>query len=164
MYKMKDIDLAYFDSAKTRFVTTVELDCTPERLFDIFEDADSWPIWVNSIQRVEWTSPKPYDIGTTRTVYMSGNLEAYEEFIAWERGKRMAFKFVGASKDNIEVFGEDYIVEDLGNGRCRLTWIVVMEPKGLGKYFIRLGKPLMAKMFAGIMQKGLPKYIAENPA
>lgn len=164
MFPMKDIDLAYFDTAKTRFETVVELNCTPERLFDIFEDAESWPEWVNSIQRVEWTSPEPYDIGTTRTVYMSGNMVGYEEFIAWNRGTRMAFKFVGSNKNNIEVFGEDYIVEDLGNGRCKLKWIVVMEPKGIGKFFMGLGKPLMGKMFAAIMQKSLPKYISNNPA
>lgn len=163
MFPMKDIDLAYFDTADLRFETTVELNCTPERLFDIFEDAESWPIWVGSITHVEWTSPKPYDIGTTRTVTMQGGLEGYEEFIAWERGSRMAFKFVGANKDNIEVFGEDYIVKDLGNGRCELTWVVVMEPKGLGKFFMKLGKPIMGKMFANIMQKSLPKYIADNP-
>ena len=163
MYTMKDIDLAYFDTADLRFETKVELDCTPARLFDIFEDAESWPQWVGSILRVEWTSPKPFGVGTTRTVYMKGNLEGYEEFIAWERGVRMAFKFVGANKNNIEVFGEDYVVKDLGDGRCHLTWIVVMEPKGLGKYFMKLGKPLMARMFAGIMQKDLPKYIAANP-
>ena len=34
---------------------------------------------------MEWTSPKPFGLGTTRTVTMSGDLAGYEEFIAWER-------------------------------------------------------------------------------
>lgn len=164
MYEMKKIDMDYFDTAKLRFEIHSDLECTPDRLFDIFEDADSWPVWVDSILNVEWTSPKPFGLGTTRTVSMKGDMEGYEEFIAWERGSRMAFQFVGSNKNNIDVFGEDYTVKDLGNGRCHLTWVVVMEPKGAGKFFLRLGKPLMNKMFSNIMQKGLPKYIADNPA
>ena len=164
MHMMKEIDLAYFDTAKTRFQSTVELNCTPDRLFEIFEDGDSWPIWVGSIQRVEWTSPQPVDVGTTRTVFMQGDLEGYEEFIAWERGKRMAFRFTHSNKDAMDAFGEDYIVEDLGDGRCKLTWTVVMEPRGISKFFIAIGKPLMARMFRNIMAKDLPKYIRANPA
>ena len=33
------------------------------------------------IQKVEWTSPKPYGVGTTRSVHMMGDMVGYEEFI-----------------------------------------------------------------------------------
>ena len=46
---------------------------------------------------------------------MHGGLEGYEEFIAWDRGDHMAFKFVRSNKDKMQAFGTDYKVEDLGN-------------------------------------------------
>ena len=46
---------------------------------------------------------------------MRGGIVGYEEFIAWEPGRRMAFRFNEASMDTIKRFAEDYLkpfVED----------------------------------------------------
>ena len=51
---------------------------------------------------------------------MHGGLEGYEEFIAWDRGDHMAFKFVRSNKDKMQAFGTDYKVEDLGNTAVHL--------------------------------------------
>ncbi|MFQ3322634.1 MAG: hypothetical protein ACI90U_000446 [Pseudomonadales bacterium] len=82
MYPMLDINDAFFIKAKFRFIAKMELNWNPERLFEIFEDKQAWPVWAGPIQKVEWTSPKPFGIGTTRTVFMQGSLEGYEKFIA----------------------------------------------------------------------------------
>ena len=54
------------------------------------------------IDRVDWTSPRPFGVGTTRTVtFQGGGMEVYETFIAWDPGKHMAFTFdqsIGKSK------------------------------------------------------------------
>lgn len=79
------------------------------------------------ITAVEWTSGFPIEVGSTRTVHMRGGLVGYEEFIAYEHGVRMAFRFNEASKDGIQAFAEDYQVTDLGGGRCRVEWTMVMK-------------------------------------
>ena len=116
-----------FAAASKRYSTTVDLDCTPDQLFDVFEDADAWPQWVPPIQHVEWTSPMPPRVGTTRTVQMAGGVEITERFTAWERGRHMQFVFQTFSRPGLDGFGEDYRVTDLGNGRCRLRWTMAME-------------------------------------
>jgi hypothetical protein len=163
MYPMQDIDDTFFANAKFCFTAKVELNCSPQQLFEIFEDAHAWTIWAGPIQKVEWTSPKPFGIGTTRTVFMQGGLEGYEEFTAWDRGKHMAFKFVGSNKDNMHAFGEDYKVEDLGNNRCALIWIMALEPKGFSRVMLGLIKPIMAKLVQR-MANQLAKYVNNNPA
>ena len=130
------VNLDWFDQAKYVFVAEEVIDATPSQIFDCFEDAHAWTVWAGAITKVEWTSPKPFGVGTTRTVYMMGGLTGYETFIAWERGKRMAFCFTDASKPNVESFAEDYLVEDLGNGQCKVTWRMAMQPKGLGAAFM----------------------------
>ena len=123
-------DVTFFDTAQVKNVYSAELPVSPAVLFDIFEDPASWPKWAPGIGKVVWTSPKPYDVGTTRTVIFWGGMEVYEDFVKWERGKEMAFLFSGTTQEVFGRFGEHYRVEDLGGDRCRLTWTVCYEPVG----------------------------------
>lgn len=161
MYQLESIDTDFIHNTRFSFTARVELDCTPDRLFDIFEDADSWPAWVGSIQNVEWTSPKPFAVGTTRTVSLSGNMQGYEEFIEWERGVRMAFRFARSNKNSLTAFGEDYQVTDLGNGRCKLEWTIALAPRGISVVFMTLFKPIMGWYFQRELNK-LVKYAASH--
>jgi uncharacterized protein YndB with AHSA1/START domain len=97
------VGLDFIDRAPFRFVSTVDLAISPEQLFEVLADAESWPHWATVITNVEWTSPKPdispslrspqRGVGTTRTVSMRGAIVGDEEFIAWEPFSRMAFRF-----------------------------------------------------------------------
>lgn len=143
-FECKSVGMEFFESAPFVFTAQEEIAATPEQVFDAFEDAHSWTVWAAPIQNVEWTSPKPFGLGTTRTVSMSGGLVGWETFIAWERGQRMAFCFTHISQDNVESFAEDYEVEDLGNGRCRVTWRMAMAPKGSSRLVMKMIRPVMA--------------------
>lgn len=161
MNPLDDIDVATIRQTRFSFSASVELDCTPEQLFEVFEDPHSWTVWAGAIQKVEWTSPKPFGVGTTRTVTMVGGMIGVEEFIAWDRGKHMAFKFTESNSKLITAFGEDYIVTDLGDGRCQLQWTMAMVPKGVSKVFLTGTKPLMG-WFMQKLANNLAKYIAET--
>ena len=78
------VDLSFVDDAPFRFVSTVALAITPEQLFEVLGDAESWPHWATVITNVTWTSPEPRGVGTTRTVDMRGGITGPEEFLAWE--------------------------------------------------------------------------------
>jgi hypothetical protein len=151
------VDMRFFATAQIRFTNSIEINATPERIFAVFEDAESWPVWAPAIKKVTWTSPKPFGLGTTRTVEMQGGIAGYEEFIAWEPGKRMAFRFNEASMPGIDAFGEDYIVETTANG-CRVTWTVAMSPVGFNRFVMPLNKPIMKLVF-GWFLKNLKKYV-----
>jgi hypothetical protein len=129
-YECEKIDLDFFDSAPVRIESAVELPCTPEELFRCFEDADAWSKWVGVIENVEWTSPGPFRVGTTRSVEMTGGMVAYEEFLAWDAPRHMAFRFNQFTRNFLQAFGENYEIEDIGNGSCRLVWTVAIDPRG----------------------------------
>ncbi len=143
MHECRKVDMSFFYTAPACYRATVEVEAAPEEIFDSFENADDWPVWALPITKVEWTSAKPFGIGTTRTVTMIGNMVGEEEFIAWERGSHMAFCFVRASSPMIEAFGEDYQVVDLGGGRSSVTWTMAMETGGIGRITTPLSAPLM---------------------
>lgn len=117
-----------FAAAPHRATATVDLDCPPDALFDVFEDADAWPVWVPPIESVEWTTPLPPHEGAERVVRMAGGIEVTERFTAWERGRHMQFVFTTFPRRGLAGFGEDYRVADLGSGRCRLRWTMALVP------------------------------------
>lgn len=158
MYDCKRVTPDFFETAPRLFTAETEIEATPDRIFDVFEDAHAWTVWAGPIQNVEWTSPKPFGVGTTRTVTMMGNMVGEEVFIAWERGKRMAFCFTRASTSTIGAFAEDYQVEDLGDGKVRVRWVMAMEPKGPSRLTLALFGPVMSWALRGMLGN-FKKYV-----
>jgi carbon monoxide dehydrogenase subunit G len=155
------VDLDFIDTAPYRFVSTIDLTITPEQLFDVLSDAQSWPQWAGVITKVEWTSPPPFGVGTTRTVHMRGFITGHEEFLTWEPFTHMAFRFNTASTDAIAAFAEDYRVRETAQG-CHLTWVMAMKPRGLAAGIgMTIGRPVMSWLFQRYLHN-LRRYTENN--
>lgn len=142
-YPCERVDLDFIENAPFRYVSTVNLTITPEQLFDVLGDAEAWPHWATVITNVEWTSPEPRGIGTTRTVSMRGQIVGDEEFIAWEPNSHMAFRFNQSTSNAISAFAEDYCVVETADG-CHLTWVMAMKPAGIAaRVGMTMGRPIM---------------------
>lgn len=124
------VGLDFFETAPTLHKASEVIAATPEQVFAAFLDAEAWTRWAMPITGVEWTSPFPLEVGSTRTVYLRGDLTGYEEFIAYDHGTRMAFRFNEVSKEGLKAFAEDYRVTDLGDGTCRVDWTMAMKSGG----------------------------------
>jgi len=147
MHACERVGLEFIDSAPFRFVSTVELAITPEQVFEVLSDAESWPQWATAITKVTWTSAEPFGVGTTRTVDMRGGIVGDEEFLAWEPYSHMAFRFNDASTGSIAAFAEDYRVVSTPGG-CHLTWVMAMKPNGMAaRLGMTVGRPAMARVF-----------------
>lgn len=124
-------DDAFYDAAPVRYRYTQDLRISPTELFEVFEDPASWPWWAPGIGHVAWTSPRPFGVGTTRTVTFWGGIQVFEVFQTWEPPRAMAFHLVGHTQQELwSQFGERYRVTDLGGGWSRLEWTVAYVPAG----------------------------------
>lgn len=85
-YPYREESADFVERAPVRFTVEREIPVTPQRLFEIFEDAEAWTKWAG-LAFVNWTSPKPYGPGTTRTVGL-GPIEVDEKFIEFVPGER----------------------------------------------------------------------------
>lgn len=160
-YQCELVDLDFIARAPFRFVSTVDLAITPEQLFEVLSDAESWPHWATVITDVEWTSPEPRGVGTTRTVTMRGHIAGDEEFIAWEPFSHMAFRFNQSSSNAIAAFAEDYRVVETADG-CHLTWVMAMKPAGItSRIGMELGRPVMGWLFQRFLHN-LDRYAKER--
>lgn len=119
-------------------------------------DPVAWTEWL-PITKVTWTSPKPFGVGTTRTVEIKDNI-VDETFLIWEEGSRMAFRF-DRSGFPVTAGVEDYHVVDAPGGSemlysCRMS---PTFPKGfMLNQQMRFG-------FRFMLPK-LEKLIAKDPA
>ncbi|MCB9666422.1 MAG: SRPBCC family protein [Alphaproteobacteria bacterium] len=151
------------ERAPVVFPHTVELGCSAEELFAVFEDPESWPRWAPGIGKVEWTSPTPYGPGTTRTVTFWGGTQVFEVFHTFDPPHRMGFHFVGTTEEIWRSFSERYEVESTGPDSCRLTWTVAYEPIGRFGFLHPVLKPLMRFALGSYMTK-LRAYVKAHTA
>jgi len=155
------VELDFLDGAAWRFENIVELDAPSAEVFDVFADGESWPKWFEAVQRVVWTSPEPKGVGTTRTVSLwvaPLKVTVHERFLVWDPGRRFTFRFEGVSLPLFDAGVEDYWLEDLSEGRCRLTYTVCVEPTPA----VRLLGPITGRLFARMLRsgaQGLQSYV-----
>ncbi len=97
-----------------------------DAVFRALEDGPAWKEWLGI--DVEWTSPKPFGVGTTRTVRGNGQ-QIDETFLVWEPGQRMAFRFDRATPP-LRAFAEDYVITSTGENSCELAWSYALEWAG----------------------------------
>jgi len=142
MFPCERVDVSFIENAPFRFRNSVDLAITPEQLFEVLADAESWPHWASVITKVTWTSPEPRGVGTTRIVEMRGGIVGAEEFLAWEPFTHMAFRFNECSTRSVAAFAEDYRVEVIPGG-CRLTWTMAQKPAGPARLAMPLVGPLL---------------------
>ncbi len=146
MFPCERVSVSFIQTAPYRFSNSVDLAITPEQLFEVLADAESWPHWANVITNVTWTSPEPRGVGTTRIVDMRGGIVGDEEFLVWEPFSRMAFRFNECSTKAVAAFAEDYRVEVIPSG-CRMTWTLAQKPVGPAKVVMFLVAPLLNVAF-----------------
>lgn len=156
------VDLDYFRDAPFCFDAVERVQASPERIFEVWLDGPSWTTWVFAITGVEWTSPFPLDVGSTRTVTMLGGLEGHEEFIAWDPPRRMAFRFNSTNKPVADAFAEDYRVTDLGGGYSEIHWRMAMTPSGPGASSLKILKPVMAVFLRDTLRR-FRRYVESDP-
>src|SRR3954468_24891884 len=141
-YDCEPVTDDFIDTAPARYVNAVVVDASPAEIWTALEEAAAWPRWATPIKKVEWTSPAPFGVGTTRTVTMVGRMIVDEEFIAWEPGTRMAFRFNTASMNGVSAFAERYPLEPVTPSSTRVTWTMAMAPRGASKVIVSLTKPM----------------------
>ena len=128
----REVGAEFLESAPITGSTRQAIPASASATFASLEDPDAWPMWLDAIKTVTWTSPKPFGVGTTRDIAMKGGIVS-ERFYAWEPGKRMAFHFTSGQVPVFVAFAEDYEVIPKGADSCELVWQWGIEMAGAAK-------------------------------
>jgi ribosome-associated toxin RatA of RatAB toxin-antitoxin module len=130
MYPLEPAGEDLLRRAQAHSVAEREIPVSAEQLFALFEEGSTWCKFFPVIRKIEWTSPKPFGEGTTRTVTVVGGVRLEEVFWTWKPGSRMGFAISAASNRALKGLVELYEVSPLDDQRCKLRWEMGMELNG----------------------------------
>ena len=161
-HDLEPVDEAFFRTAPHVYSFVQELPVTPERVWESLVSDHSVADWTPLLHSIEWTSPRPLGVGSTRTVVLPGKaLTIHEYFFLWEEGRRFSFYGVDASLPLFSRFAEDYVVEPSGTG-TRFTWTFALDGTGMSRPLLSVLSPANRLNFR-TMAHGAKGYFAKNP-
>jgi hypothetical protein len=136
-FKNAPVDESFFDAAPVTLSDTFAIERPAAEVWaELTADGTLW--WCRILDDVTWTSPRPFGVGTTRTVKSLKGANTIEEyFFRWEEGRRKSFYVVESSGPLFKCFAEDYLVEPVSDSACRFTWTIAYEPR----LSMRFGRP-----------------------
>ena len=146
-FKAQPVDETFFDDAPLRLAADFDIPRTAAQIWtDLTNDN---PLrWCRILTRIEWTSPRPFGVGTTRTVRSLGGSTLFnEQFFRWEEGRRQSFHVVEANSPMFRRFAEDYLVEPTGEISCRFSWVIAIEPQPAIRIANPVNSALLGTMF-----------------
>lgn len=146
-FSIKEADFSYIQNAPYHYKYSAEIPASADRVFELFEDGNAWPLWFKGVKRIDWTSDTPFGVGTTRNVHLENGFKASEYFYAWKPGREFGFYFTKTNIPSLKRFAELYELTPIDENRCLFTLHVGLEPILPIKLFGPIGKKLFADMF-----------------
>ncbi|MEZ0374577.1 MAG: SRPBCC family protein [Candidatus Sericytochromatia bacterium] len=149
--------LEYTVTAPYKVDNQLLIEASPETVFKVLIESD-WREWFVDFKSVEWTSPRPYQVGSTRTV-TTGMLAVKERFLAWDPGRRLSFSIDAVNWPLLEGMMEDMQLEPVDNGRAtRFHWRVFYTPGPLMAAVHPIAGAIFGNTFTQSLQN-LKKFI-----
>jgi hypothetical protein len=146
-FKNEPVDELFLDSAPGRLEDTFVIQRPAADVWaELTQDNTLW--WCRIIDDVTWTSPRPFGVGTTRTVKtLKGANVIREHYFRWDEGRRKSFYVVEGSAPLFKRFAEDYLVEPTSESSCTFTWRIAYEAPPAMKPGRALNDRLLGTLF-----------------
>lgn len=153
-------DLSFLERAPHRIVNEGVMPVSAQRLFEVLADAPGWPQWFVDMVAAEWTSPAPRGVGSTRTVKLT-TMAVEETILAFDAGKRFAFRLDRVGLPLVRAMVEDYAIESLGPTSSKLRWVAAYEPTPLMTLVHPVARVIFGSQFRRTVEK-LSKHLASG--
>jgi len=134
----------------------------PERVFDVLIGEREMHEWLEPLVEVRWTNGSR-GVGATREVVLdmlrTGDrdsltvLAVKERFVAWERGKRLAFVVESLTLPLARRMIEDMQLERLDPNKTRLRYTVHFEPTLAIRAVLPIARIFFGKMFRDAVRR-----------
>jgi hypothetical protein len=160
-HSLDPADADFFGSAPHVFTYQKRFAAPPATVWEQLTSDDSIAAWGPLTKDVNWTTPRPFGVGTTREVVAAGGAVMRERFFIWNEGSRHAFWAYESSLPFFTRFAEDYVVEPDGDATL-FTWTLAMEPKGALTLPLKFLAPAVKAAFGRIPSDG-QRYWAKHP-
>jgi hypothetical protein len=159
-YPLESADADFFKSAPHVFTYQKRFAASPAQVWDQLTSDASITAWGPATKEVNWTSPRPFGVGTTREVVALGGATMRERFFRWDEGSGHSFAATESNLPLFKRFAEDYIVEADGADSL-FTWVLAIEPKDALSLPVKVLAPVIKAAFGRIPADG-QRFWAKN--
>ncbi|OBK27696.1 hypothetical protein A5634_22270 [Mycobacterium asiaticum] len=145
MFACDAVDLDYVDIAPTRLQFTA---CIGRPTGEVFaalaHDPANWGEFFPGFDRTgHYQTPAPYGVGSRRVARFTG-IKFEETILAWDEGKRWAFRVDSTQAPLFRAAVEDYHFETKGNNTTLLRWTFAYQPR----FAFKLVGPVLPRALA----------------
>ncbi|KAF0844782.1 SRPBCC family protein [Nocardia caishijiensis] len=154
-FTLAESDDRFLATAARRHVHVVDVPTASEHVWAALTADDALVSWANAVTDVRWHSPRPFGVGTVRTVTLARGVALTERFFRWDEGRRMTFTVDSASIPGLRRFAEDIVVEPAG-ADTRVTWTFALEGEPALRPILWAGAPVNA-LVTGSIARGLTR-------
>ena len=160
LYPLKTVGPEALTSARYTSTHSVDLPLSPEQVFKLWAEADTWPQWLPGMKGFPWDEPEgPREEGMGRSVYLADGTVMHEIFHTWDPPREMAFSIDAASNPLFSAFAERWVLTPTPGG-CRLDWTLAYTPERFLRWLhpwvrpmVNLGLKAALKRFANFCQR-----------
>jgi Polyketide cyclase / dehydrase and lipid transport len=91
-YPLESSDAGLFTSAPHVYRYETRYAAPPERVWESLASNASLSAWGSSVKELNWLSPRPFGVGTTREVVLApGLVRVHERYFRWDEGRGYSF-------------------------------------------------------------------------
>jgi Polyketide cyclase / dehydrase and lipid transport len=160
-YPLESADADLFTTAPHIYRYEKRFAAPPDKVWESLTSDASLAAWGPSVKEVNWSSPRPFGVGTTREVVLIGGPRVQERFFRWDEGRCYSFEVLQANAPIFRRFAEDYVVEPDGGAGTLFTWTVAIEPKPAFALPFKALSPVLKAAFGRLAADG-QRYFARQ--
>jgi hypothetical protein len=147
-FQLQPVDASFFENAPAVISDAIPIQRPAAQVWHELT-MDGTLGWCRILDRVQWTSPRPFAVGTTRTVSSLKGLNViHEHYFRWEEGRRKSFYVLDSSAPLFNRFAEDYLVEATGDSSCTFTWTIAYEAKPVTRLMNPANNGILRALFS----------------
>jgi hypothetical protein len=144
-FRTDPTDLSFVDRSPKRLSFESAIYAPAERIFDVFT-SDDVGAWLPDFESLEWTSPGPHGVGSTRIMRLK-TIAVKERFLVWERGRRVTFAIEAQSVPLLTRMIEDFQLEPMGPRHTRVRYDIHYAPRLLARPIHPIARLFFGRMF-----------------
>jgi carbon monoxide dehydrogenase subunit G len=160
-HQLERPELSTFTTAGQLYRYPAKFAAPPERVWQSLVSDESVAAWGVGVSSLTWTSPRPFGVGTTRSVVLPLRaMTLHEEFFRWDEGRGYSFYVVEANRPGVRSFAENYELEPDGKGTL-FTWTIAIDPAPRLAGVMKAAAPLSRASFGMLVKAGRKYFAAE---
>ena len=140
---------------------SADLDAPIERCWAVVQDVATAPQWQHSLERVDVLERDEHDRAVVCDTVTDAKISKVHSRVRFSYRQPTLVSWTQFEGDDLDLMSGSWRLEDLGNGRTRVTYSIEVDPGPLGKFARGPIQRIVRALVVGSRPRELAKRVAE---